>query len=482
MRKQRPTKAFIVAALAVSIGLLPAFTVAQTAIKVPKNKYSVQDDIKLGNQAAQQVERQFPLINDPASQAYIQVVGKRLAAAIPPEFQHPEFQYRFKIVNASDINAFALPGGPMFVNRGMIEAAKNEGEMAGVMAHELSHVALRHSTAQQTKANNPWNQILGAGAQIGGGMVLGQTGAQLGQMATGAYFLKFSREYEKQADILGARIMAAAGYDPRDLANMFQTIEKQSGGSGAPQWLSSHPNPGNRFNYINEEAAMLKVNGTPIKVTPGFARTQEKMRSLPPAPSMQQIEQAAQRGQVYNNGGSGVDPNGGPQSGNPTAGGQYTQSVAVPSTRFRQYSNSGLQMQVPSNWKEFPTQDSIQFAPEGGYGDQGITHGAMVGVAQVQGTNTQQAAQEYLNGVLQGNSYLQQHGGFTRYNLNGRQGYTTTLSGQSPVTGRTEVVTIYTALVSEGQLFYVATVVPQDESTRYSAAFRSLLTSITLGQ
>jgi len=481
MRKQWPTKALFAAALAVSIGLSPIISIAQTAIKVPKNKYSVQDDIKLGNQVAQQVEHQFPLINDAASQRYIESVGRRLTAAIPPEFQHPEFQYRFKIVNASDINAFALPGGPMFVNRGMIEAAKNEGEMAGVMAHELSHVALRHSTAQQTKANNPWNQILGAGAQIGGAMVLGQTGAQLGQMATGAYFLKFSREYEKQADILGARIMANAGYDPHDLANMFQTISKQGGG-GAPQWLSSHPDPGNRFNYINQEAAMLRVQGNPIKITPGFSRAQEKMRSMPPAPTMQQIEEAAQKGRTYNNGNTGGDPNAGRQNANdPGTSGQYTQSVAVPSTRLRQYSGDWIQLQIPSNWKEMPSQNSVEFAPEGGYGQQGITHGAMIGVVQVQGTNTQQAAQEYLDGVLQGNSYLQQRSGFTRFNLNGRQGYTTTLSGQSPVTGRTEVVTIYTAMAAQGQLFYVATVVPQDESTRYSAAFRTLLTSISLG-
>ena len=99
--------------------------------------------------------------------------------SIPPEFQHPEFQYRFKIVNASDINAFALPGGPMFVNRGMIEAAKNEGEMAGVMAHELSHVALRHSTAQQTKANNPWNQILAGGGYVSTSLTAPTTNAIL---------------------------------------------------------------------------------------------------------------------------------------------------------------------------------------------------------------------------------------------------------------------------------------------------------------
>src|SRR5262250_327031 len=146
----------------VAVALMPLSAIAQTQIKYHSNKYSVQDDVQLGRRAAQEVEQQYPLMNDGQVQSYVANVGRRLVNAIPSQFQHPEFQYTFRVVNARDINAFALPGGPMFVNRGMIEAAKNEGEMAGVMAHELSHVALRHSTAQQTKANSPWNQILGA--------------------------------------------------------------------------------------------------------------------------------------------------------------------------------------------------------------------------------------------------------------------------------------------------------------------------------
>src|ERR1044072_7584067 len=94
---------------------------------------------------AAQVERQMPIMRDEMVESYVERVGQRLVAAIPQEFQHPEFRYSFKVVNARDINAFALPGGPMFVNRGMIEAARNEGEMAGVMAHEISHVALRRA-------------------------------------------------------------------------------------------------------------------------------------------------------------------------------------------------------------------------------------------------------------------------------------------------------------------------------------------------
>ena len=133
---------------------MPLATFGQTRISMPKNKYKVQDDIKIGREAAQQVEQQMPILNDAETTRYVQEVGRRLVDAIPSQFQQPAFQYNFSVVNARDINAFALPGGPMYVNRGMIEAAKNEGEMAGVMAHEISHVALRHATAQQTKATS----------------------------------------------------------------------------------------------------------------------------------------------------------------------------------------------------------------------------------------------------------------------------------------------------------------------------------------
>src|SRR6476620_1004305 len=133
-------------AIAVTMLMLPIISIGQTRIVMPKNKYSVQDDVKVGNDAARQVEQQFPLINDADAAAYLERIGQRLVSSIPSQFQQPAFSYRFRWVNASDLNAFALPGGPMFVNRGMIESAHNEGELAGVMAHELSHVVLRHAT------------------------------------------------------------------------------------------------------------------------------------------------------------------------------------------------------------------------------------------------------------------------------------------------------------------------------------------------
>src|SRR6266851_8329196 len=201
---------------AFAIFAMPLAVFSQTKISYHSNKYKPTDDVKVGRQAAAEAEQQLPILNDAQTTNYVSRVGMRLVSAIPPEFQHPEFQYYFKVVNASDINAFALPGGPMYVNRGMIQAARNEGEMAGVMAHELSHVALRHGTAQASKATKyEIGQVAGAvlGAIIGGGW--GQVISQGTQFGLGAAFLRFSREYEEQADLEGAQIMARAGYDPR---------------------------------------------------------------------------------------------------------------------------------------------------------------------------------------------------------------------------------------------------------------------------
>src|SRR5215203_6898468 len=241
----------------VAISVMPFSALAQTQIKYHSNKYSIQDDVKLGRQAAQEAEQQFPLLRDEEVQRYVENVGRRLVSSIPSQFQHPEFQYFFKVVNARDINAFALPGGPMYVNRGMIEAARTEGEMAGVMAHEISHVALRHGTAQTSKGQK--YNILGGIAAIVGTILGGQGVGHLAQAPFAVYLLKFSREYETEADILGSQIMAQAGYDPRDLGNMFRTLEQQGGGGGGG-FLSDHPSPSDRYARIDKEAQYLRVN------------------------------------------------------------------------------------------------------------------------------------------------------------------------------------------------------------------------------
>lgn len=447
-------------AIAATLLLTPIASLAQTQIKAPKNKYKVQDDVKIGSEYSAQIDKQFPIITDADAANYIQRVGDRLVAAIPPEFRHPEFNYRFKWVNASDINAFALPGVPMYVNRGLMQAAKNEGELAGVMAHEISHGALRHGTAQATKQGSAKNTLGTIGLILGGAILGGQAGAQLGMLGAQAWATKYSREYETSADLLGARIMADAGYDPRDLANMFQTIAAQGGGR-MPEWLSSHPDPKGRYDKIMKEAQLLRVSNNPTKITRDFERIQAKFRSMPKAKTMAEIEKDAK-----NNG-----------TTNPTAGGKYSQNVPYPSSRVRSYNANVVRFSVPDNWKDFGGNSDVTFAPEGAYGDDGITHGAMIGTYPGQG-NLQQDTQEYLKGILDGNKYLQQRGGISRTTINGRNGYVTTLAGRSPITGRTELVTVYTTQLSNGQLVYFDMVVPESDSYSYSNTFRNILNSI----
>jgi len=451
----------------VAITAMPFSALAQTQIKYHSNKYSAQDDVKLGRQAAQEAEGQFPLLRDETVQSYVEDVGRRLVSAIPSEFQHPEFQYYFKVVNARDINAFALPGGPMYVNRGMIEAARTEGEMAGVMAHEISHVALRHGTAQASKG-----QKYGVLAGIAGiaGTILGGPGVgQLAQAPFAVYLLKFSREYETEADILGAQIMARAGYDPRDLANMFRTIEQQGGGGGG--FLSDHPSPSDRFARINREAQQLRVTGGRGD-SREFARIQERLRGSQRAPTMAEIQRSGQRNPVGENTGSQPDN-------------LPTGRVSYPSSRYENYSifNGGVQVSVPNNWRQINDGSSVWFVPEGAYGQYNgqavYTHGASFGVAQTNSRNLQSSTQELINSLAQGSNNLRTSGGYQRTTLSGRNALYTTLSNTNEATGRPETVRVITTQLRNGQLFYMIAVAPQSERN-FENAFQTIMQSVRI--
>lgn len=247
----------LIASLAVAVS-----AAAQTRIDPDRNRFSPAQDVELGRRAAAELRQDLPMVRDRQTESYVRRIGERLVAAIPRRLQQPAFRYTFQVVDRRDINAFALPGGPIYVNRGMLDAARNDGEVAGVIAHELSHIVLRHGTAQATKGA-PF-QLGALAGQILGSVIGGRTGlaiAQGSQIGLGTYFMKYSREYEREADLLGAQIMAGAGYDPRDMANMFQTIARRSG-NGGPEWLSDHPSPSNRYAAINREAALLRARGS----------------------------------------------------------------------------------------------------------------------------------------------------------------------------------------------------------------------------
>jgi len=274
--------------------LVAASVSAQTRIEPRKNSFRPSQDVQLGRQAAAQVRRQLPLLNDGPTDALVEQIGRRLVAAVPARMAQPAFRYSFDVVNLREINAFALPGGPMFLNRGMLQAAHTDDEVAGVMAHELSHVILRHGTLQAAKAQK--FQLGAIAGQVIGSMIGGTKGAiiaQGSQIGLGTYFMKYSREYEREADLLGAQLMARAGYDPRQMAQMFRTIQQQ-GGSGGPEFLSDHPNPGNRYNAIVHESASLRIAGA-ANTGPAFDAVRSRLAHMPPAPTTQQMARAQQR-------------------------------------------------------------------------------------------------------------------------------------------------------------------------------------------
>jgi Zn-dependent protease with chaperone function len=456
---------------AVLLTVTASLAVAQTRITVPKNKYTPAQDVELGQQAAKEVEQQLPLLRDDGVESFVDRIGRRLVQVTPPELQHREFQYSFKVINVREINAFALPGGPMYINRGMIQAAAVEGEVAGVMAHELSHVILRHGTAGATK-EQPFaiGAIAGAiaGAIIGGNV--GQVVAQGTQFGLGTYFLRYSREYEKQADLLGVQLMARAGYDPLDLMHMFQTIEKQGGGGG-PQFLSDHPNPGNREAYIKQEASHLRIEGQ-AGDSREFARVQDRLRSMSPAPT---TEQATRKGKQA-----------------PTRSGESAPDarnigtrVAPPSARYKSYTEGNLfRISVPDNWKEVATSSSVKFVPDGAYGQvQGhtvFTHGVELGFTRNETHSLQEATQEFIDGLSQSNPSLRATGGLQNTKLSGRNGFRAILTNVSEVTGRGERVTVFTTLLRDNNLFYCIAVAPQDESQAYQRSFQRVAQSIRL--
>ena len=449
---------------------LPAAT--QTRIERHKNSYSPQQDVELGQQAAGEVRQQMPLLNDQRTEDFVERIGDRLVDEIPAEFREPQFRYSFDVVNLREINAFALPGGPMFLHRGMIQAATSEGEIAGVMAHELAHVVLRHGTAQATKGQK--FQLGALAGQVLGAVIGGRAGAvvsQGSQIGLGTYFLKYSREYESEADLLGAQMMARAGYDPREMARMFQTIEKQGGGGG-PEFLSDHPNPGNRVQSINREAEMLRVEG---RGTSGeLPAIHARLKQMPQAPTTEQVAKARQQG--------GQAPG---QSRVPVGTNGRNTRVEAPSSEWQTYQPGDfLRISVPANWEQVKGGNTVMFVPDGGYvradnGQSAFTHGIEIGVTRGDG-NLQQQTEQLVQGFAQSNPQLRRQGGYSRTTIGGRQGLTTTLSNVSEVTGDSEAVNVSTVQLRDGSVLFLIGVAPEQQARTYLTTFSRIRQNVQL--
>ena len=472
--KSASTRAVVLMSLV--LAMCVTAPMAQTAIKLPKNKYTPEQDVQLGREAAAEVRQQYPIISNERIATYLTALGDRLVAAAPQELKQPVYEYSFTPVNLKEINAFALPGGPMFVHRGMFDAAAAEGEVVGVMAHELSHVLLRHGTANASKAQNPWLQLGQLAGALGGAVVGGAAGsaiAQGSQFGLGTLLLRYSRDFEKQADLLGTQIMARAGYDPRALARMFETIEREtatSGGSG-PQWMSSHPNPGNRTLYRTKEAEMLTVARAADES--GFQPIKSTFASLSPAKSMGDLARAK----------SG-DPGGGSGAAEAPSTGTPGQPVPPPSTQYRTVNGGGIfQATVPSNWVSLNSRSAIKVVPQNGYGQLNgqtvFSHGIEFGVAKASSRDLQEATKAWLQAVAQNNPQLRLAGSQQAVKISQRSGIATPLANPSPLGGQ-ELIVVYTTFLVDGTLFYYLTLAPEGEAQSFQEIFQRIGQSIRL--
>ena len=244
--------------LCLAIFLVPGASAQRSQLRPGWNAFTPQEDISLGKRAATDAEKQLALCNAPRVDAYLTQLGTRLAQKLPTGgVQYP---FEFHCVNDKAINAFALPGGYVFVNRGAIEAADNEAQLAGVMAHELSHVALRHGTNQATKAQAA-QMGLGIFGAIFGGSTGGALLTQLGTFTAGGVLLRYSRTAESQADVMGTQVLYDTGYDPRAMAQFFEKLEAEMKGKNPPEFFSDHPNPEHRVERVDEE--IDKLGGVP---------------------------------------------------------------------------------------------------------------------------------------------------------------------------------------------------------------------------
>jgi beta-barrel assembly-enhancing protease len=416
------------------------------------NLFSVEQEVELGREAAAQIRQNVEVVNNQSLQNYIRTLGGRLAQTEAAG----KYPYNFTLINDPSINAFALPGGPIFVHSGLIANAENEAQLVGVLAHEIAHVALRHGTNQASKANLVQLPAMIAGSMLGQGATgqLGQLGLALGLETL---LMSYSRGAENEADALGSRIMAAAGYNPIEMARFFEKLESQ-GGSRAPQFLSSHPNPGNRVTAVQAEIQTFPT-GQYGTNSGQFNQAKQLVSQLPP-------------------------PRRNPQQTQRSAAPQPQQAPSMPQGGFQQLNARQFTMQYPTGWQAFGDQNSaaVTIAPREGLvqdsrGNVAIGYGSMLSYYFPQNrSNLQQATAQLVQQLQQSNPGMRVTSRARQIQVDGSQGLITQLQSNSPY-GGTETNILVTVNRPEG-VFYMVFVAPEQHFSQLQGTFETMLQSL----
>ncbi len=444
------------------VGFLPPAQAQRTNLKPGWNMFTPQQDVTLGKQAAMDAQKQLPLCNAPRVDAYLTQLGMKLVAKLPT--RGVEYPFEFHCVNDKAINAFALPGGYVFINRGAIEAADNEAQLAGVMAHELSHVALRHGTNQATKAEATQG-ILGIAGGLFGDSVGGALMTQLGAFAAGGVLLRYSRTAESQADIMGTQVLYDAGYDPRAMAQFFEKLEAETKGKTPPEFFSDHPNPEHRVERVDEE--IEKLGGTPSSMKRDSVEFEAMKREVLALPVVKKAAPTAP--------GSAPAPSG---------------PLAAPSGNLIAYQGSSYTVNYPDNWRKYGDGKDVSFAPDRGVVQTNSTQAALaygmaISVTTLSGDAKaadalETATQQYVAELQKTNPNMHVTRQSQRVHLNGQPGLSTYLNNDSPVGGQ-EIDWIITVLRPEGLLAFVC-VAPQKDFPSYEKTYSVILDTVRFAQ
>ncbi len=441
--------------------LIPAFmpvpeVLAQRTEMKPGglNFFTPEQDIELGREVAKDAERKLQMLNRPRVDDYLNRLGKRLASYAPGE----KYPYQFKCVNDPTINAFALPGGFLYINRGTIEAADNEAELAGVIGHEIGHVAMRHGTNQATKSYLAQAPLALLGAFLGSdsaGAILAQIGTSF---ALNSVLLKYSRDDERQSDLIGAQILYDANYDPRYMAQFFEKLDAKKSGT---DFFSSHPNPENRIQNIHTEIDRLGTLSTKIvNNTSEFSSIQRYLKSLPPAPKPD-------------------------SSQTQTSSTEQDNQPPAPSSRYQYFDNGYVSVRHPENWKTYGSGRSFTLAPEGGIlsdgSDSSIVYGAMMALYTPRGrgssrTELSEATDQLMEELQKSNPGMRVKEDQRRFRVAGQTAVSKILANESPLGGR-ETDWLVTILRPEGLAYFIF-VAPEKDFADYEKVFREILNSV----
>jgi beta-barrel assembly-enhancing protease len=443
--------------------------------------FTIDQEIQAGQQAATQTARQSPILSDssPITQ-YVQRLGQRLASFAPGE----KWPYSFHVVDEKDINAFALPGGPVYVNLGTIQIADNEAELAGVMAHEISHVVQRHATRAATKQYKAQVGLGILGALLGGS-IGGQLAAAGISFAAGSYFLKNSRQSEKEADLLGTDIMYDAGYDPKAFPIFFQKIESE--GSQGPQFLSDHPDPGNRIGYVTEEVNTLPPKSNLKEDSPEFDRIKKLALSIPPLTAQQIAAQDKEGG--FNPNGVDVGPS---TSMHSEESGSQGYQAPQPGGNFQQLNHSAFTIGYPSDWHAYgDAQSSVTIAPPNGVrqdqnGQNAVAYGVIIDRYEPeQRGSLDQATHALIASLRQSNPDLKEIGNDEAIRVNGVNGRSADLIGSSPIqdsSGHPEKERDWLVALErqDGTVLYLVFIAPQADFDHLRPTFEQMLRTLDL--